>query len=204
MENRVLNQKLLKSLLISDFLVFEQNQTKNDLSYSSSKIFNSKRSTLTSLDPFDTILNLKQLVRLFSNLQKNKVKTKINFFLNDNNYLIGCLIKKFLLHPSISKHLSFEINTHKLPKKKEKFVTHFNNINCIIDFFSNPNFYKKQLKKKNRLFLLINSDLELEIDSYKIYNNFRDYKKILFFFSFLRQIILAIHSKDKYATKKKV
>ena len=205
MEKKLLNQKLLQALITSDFLFLEQNQLKKNFFFSDVNTFAFKTQTLTTLDPLETVLNLKQLIRLLLNLKKSRLKTKINFFLDDDNHMINPLIEKFFEHPSIHKHVCFEINTHKLPKEKKDNRIHYANLTCIIEGFYNQNFFKKQLKKRQRLFLRINSQFESEIDSYKIFNNFNDYKKILFFFSFIRQIILNLYPrKKKYAIKKKV
>jgi hypothetical protein len=63
---------------------------------------------------------------------------------------------------------------------------------------------KKQFYKGNYLFFKVNSKMERIQNSYKMYNEFDDYKKILFFTSFLRQILIDQYLVKNYEIQKKV
>ena len=63
---------------------------------------------------------------------------------------------------------------------------------------------KKQFYKGNFLFVKVNSQIEKTQNSYKIHNNFEDYKKALFFISFLKQILLKQYSTKRHEIQKKV
>ena len=81
---------------------------------------------------------------------------------------------------------SLKLQILKYQKKKDF------QINFILDkkISNDKNFIKKQFYKNNFLFFKVNSAIDKTQNSYKIQNNFDDYKKILFFIGFLRQTLL--------------
>ena len=204
MEKKLLNQKLLKSIINSDFLFIEVQKLREKQLFSTVNSSTINGQSIILLDALEVIKELKQLIRIFFYLKKNSTKLKLNFFFGDDNNIMGPLIQKFFQHPIILKYLDFEINSHKKPRVKLLNSKNFSNFSFMFENFSNKNFVKKELRKKNRLFLKINTDAQLESYTYKIHNNFNDYKKSIFFLTFLRQIILTLYINPRYEISKKI
>jgi len=204
MKKNLLNQKLLKSLINSDFLFIEGQKQREKQVFSTVNSSTVNAQTVVLLDALEVITELKQIIRIFFYLKKSSTKLKLNFFFGDDNSIMGPLIQKFFQHPVILNHTDFEINSHKKSRVKLLNSKKFSNFSFIFENFCNQNFMKKELKKKNRLFLKINTDAQLGSDTYKIHNNFNDYKKLIFFLTFLRQTILTLYINPSYEISKKI
>ena len=115
------------------------------------------------------------------------------------------LIKTLLDNELVKSQLSFDINENNRNLKNLKDRRKFN-VSFILDkdVSKDKNFMKKQFYKGNYLFFKINSNLERIQNSYKIYNNFDDYKKTLFFISFLKQILVKQYLIKNYEIQKKI
>lgn len=195
MEKKILNQKLIKSLINSDFFLIERQKIKKQIHHPIT-LTNSinKKQKIIALDPFEIAKDLKQLVRIFHLLKKSKQKIKLNFFFDTENTILTELIELAFKNKNfISKNILISLNPHKATKKKGTFSSPCSNVGFIIDQFQNNNFLKKQIKKKIRLFFLLNPDVQTNFDCYNIYNNVGDYKKALYFLSFLKQTLLNIN-----------
>ena len=114
------------------------------------------------------------------------------------------LLKNSLDNVLVNSQISFAINEGNRVSKNwvrsKKFCLGF-----ILDkdISRDKNFMKKQFYKGNYLFFKVNSNIERVQNSYKMYNNFDDYKKILFFISFLKQILISQYSLKSYEVQKK-
>ena len=119
--------------------------------------------------------------------------------------MLSYLLKNSLDNVLVNSQISFAINEGSRVSKNlvrsKKFCLGF-----ILDkdISRDKNFMKKQFYKGNYLFFKVNSNIERVQNSYKMYNNFDDYKKILFFISFLKQILISQYSLKSYEIQKKV
>ena len=206
MKKNTINTNLIKSLINSDFLLIEKKKQKNkhNLRFESlTTSFNKQEISL--LDPLETLKTLKQIIRLFHFAKTKKQKLDMNFFIDEENTTLSYLIKNLLNIELINSQVSFGINNktqNSRSLKKKKFFQ----LNFILDkqLSKDKNFMKKQFYKGNFLFVKVNSQIEKTQNSYKIHNNFEDYKKALFFISFLKQILLKQYSIKRHEIQKKV
>lgn len=204
--SKTTNTNLIKSLIESDFLFIEKKRKGKIYRFENfcSPFLNSR--SISFLEPFEILKGLKQIIRVFNFATKNtKSKTGLHFFLEEDNALVFQLLKKYLNNELMNSKtyfdIKFETSNLKTLKKKKDFQ-----INFILDknSLNDRNFIKKQFHKNNFLFFKIHSTIDKTQNSYKIQNNFGDYKKILFFIGFLRQIIsksYLIKKNDKSKTK---
>ena len=186
------NKNLIKSLIQSDFLFIEKKKEKKNNRFEKFQSSLLKSYSISFLEPFEILKSLKQIIRVFNFAKRNtKSKIGLHFFLEEENALIFQLLKKYLnnelLNSKMYFDIKFETSNFKISKKKKDFQ-----INFILDkkISNDKNFIKKQFYKNNFLFFKVNSAIDKTQNSYKIQNNFDDYKKILFFIGFLRQTLL--------------
>ena len=192
MKKKNFNLNLAKSLINSDFLLLEKKKTKqkHNSRFENLNISFGKQQ-ISFLDPLETLKTLKQMIRLFYFAKNSKTsRTDLHFFLDDENTIMSYLMKTLLDNELVKSQVFFDINGNSnnsnFMKKKQNFQISF-----VLDkqVSKEKNFMKKQFYKNNYLFFKINSNLEKTQNSYKIYNNFDDYKKILFFIGLLKQIL---------------
>ncbi len=190
---KVLNQNLIKSLITSDFLIVEQKKLKQqNFRYKRLTLLSKSQENFFSLDPFEVLTGFKQLIRIFQFLKKSSsLKKELHFFLDENNTTMSSLVKTVLQNKSIKSIVSFSLNsnTHNLPKNFNSKTPRMGFLldNCIS---KDKNFFRKQLNKNLFLLFQIYSNPQTLLNTYKIPNILSDYKKILFFLGFLRQILL--------------
>lgn len=202
MKKKILQQKLLKSLLNSDFLFIErknrkQSQAGRYLNLSTSFL---KNQSLVYLDVFELIKDFKQILRLISFIKKQSGNKDLNFFLKEEKNYYDVLIDNFLQVDKIKNSFSIDIDSHRVtsPKVPKKAVHLGFLVDNLLSSSSDKNFFRNQFYKNIFLFISINSEIESNTIGYSIYNNMSDYKKILFFLSFLRQVL------TQYALPKKI
>ena len=207
MKKNTINTNLIKSLINSDFLLIEKKKNKNKHNSRFESLTTSfNKQEISLLDPLETLKTLKQIIRLF-HFAKTETKQKLDmhFFIDEENTTLSYLIKNLLNTELINSQASFGINNNTQNSrnlKKKKFFQ----LGFILDkqLSKDKNFMKKQFYKGNFLFVKVNSQIEKTQNSYKIHNNFEDYKKALFFISFLKQILLKQYSIKKHEIQKKV
>jgi hypothetical protein len=203
MKKKILHQKLIKSLLNSNFLFLDKKNAnhKKDLNFryinqQSSLI---KKQNVVYLDLFESLKDLRQLMRMIFFLKKYSTKRKFHFFIDEEKIYSDSLIENFINIKELKNQDSFLINSHFL--KQPNNIKNTINLGFLLgNIFSQDNqktFFKNQFYRKTFLFSTINIEKELNF-GYKIYNDMNDYKKSLFFFSFLRQIL------KTYAVSKKI
>lgn len=188
-KNYLLSLNLIKSLTISDFLLIERKKLKNEKNcrFKNLHFFPLKKNTFIYLEPLEIIKSLKQLIRSFNFIkQQHSLKINLYFFTDEQNAIFFSLLKQFLNNKFLKSNILFNYNTNNVENLKQKF-----NLSFLLDkkLSNDKNFLKKQFYRNNFIFFKINSNIELNQNSYKIYNNFDDYKKTLFFISFLRQLL---------------
>lgn len=196
MKKKLLYQRLIKSLLDSDFLLIEQ-KSNNKKQISNSRLINNQYSlnnkqNIIYLDIFEVLKDLKQIVRIFFFVYKNSLlKKKLNFFIDSEKNFLEYLLENFF-------NSDFNVNSHvsRSNKVKEKYI----HLGILFDSFllNNKNFSRNQINRNIFLFFIINSTNEQSLVGYRTYNNITDYKKILFFLSFFKQIV------STYAISKKI
>ena len=206
MKKNTINTNLIKSLINSDFLLIEKKKQKNKHNLRFESLTTSfDKQEISLLDPLETLKTLKQIIRLFHFAKTKKQKLDMNFFIDEENTTLSYLIKNLLNIELINSQVSFGINNktqNSRSLKKKKFFQ----LSFILDkqLSKDKNFMKKQFYKGNFLFVKVNSQIEKTQNSYKIHNNFEDYKKALFFISFLKQILLKQYSIKRHEIQKKV
>ena len=196
---------LIKTLVNSDFLFLDQKNKKYNR-VETLKVFSSHKDLVVYLDPLETLKGLKQLMRAL-HFWKKRSKSKLNmhFFLNDENTMISSLLKKFLKIDILQADVMFDINSDITKTSKSKKISNYH-VGFILNkqIYNDKNFLKKQLNKDNFVLFQINPQFEINQNTYKIYNDLNDYKKSLFFISFLRKLLLNLHLINKHAISKKI
>jgi hypothetical protein len=205
MKKHVLHLNLIKTLINSDFLFLEQKNDRNSR-LKALNISTAKKNSVIYLDPLETIKTLKQLIRILSFQKKYPhLNTNLHFFLNDENTILSSLLKKFLSVNVLESNFSFDINSDIVKLTKSKKNTDYQ-LGVVLNkrLQQDKNFFKKQINNDTFLFFKINSQIEINQNAYKLFNDLNDYKKSLFFISFLRQLLLNLHLAKKHAISKKI
>lgn len=188
MKNNI-SQNLLRSLLNSDFLLEKSKGLKLKISRYQNIAYPSfiKKESYVYLEPLEIIKDLKQVIRIFQFLNKNSItkskKLDFFYFVDENSTNFEFLIPKIF---NRVKNIDFVCNPH---LKKDRVQS---KIAIVLNSLQNydKNLLKNSIQKKCYLYLKINSEIEVLYNEYKLRNNLIEYKKILFFFSFLRQLFL--------------
>jgi len=183
-----LNQNLLKSLLSSDFLLLEQKMLPGQSQRLQNSFFIDKKVAFF-LDPLEISMAFKQLIRFLQHLKKHKnLKKELHFFLDEDDTTISSFIKTFLKNNSINSLASIVLNSNKHNSIKKSNRNH-SRIGFILDSACDKNFFRKQFNKDILYLFKIDSRKDINSTVYTIQATFSDYKKIIFFLSFLRQLL---------------
>jgi hypothetical protein len=193
MNNNKIKNLLLKSVINSDFLFLESVINK-DLRHIKYKL-NSQGLKVSSLDLFETLKSLKQLIRSlkFLSNQENHI---LHIWFEKKQYvrIIDSLINKRTFKSALSIKSPFSQVTKNLYKNHLLFL--------LNEPIKNDKQKLKQLLNE-KIFLINKVNLKLEKNnwgSYKIYNEVNSFKKFLFLFI----IIDLIFKNKKYASRKKI
>jgi|TARA_B110000879_G_C11153800_1_gene505888 hypothetical protein len=175
MNNTKLKSLLLKGIIDSDFLFLNQKSGKQ-LSHTK---FHSKHKQvdITSLNLFETLKSLKQLVRSLKFIADTDNKI-LHIWLQNKQYLyiLDLLLNKIVWDVDLSIKNSLVRNSSNKLKTQLLF---------LLDFPLKNN--KKNIKRifNEHIFLINKVNLKLEKNnwgSYKLYNNLENFKKFLFLF----------------------
>ena len=175
MNNTKLKSLLLKGIIDSDFLFLNQKSGK-PLSHTK---FHSKHKQvdITSLNLFETLKSLKQLVRSLKFIADTDNKI-LHIWLQNKQYLyiLDLLLNKIVWDVDLSIKNSLVRNSSNKLKTQLLF---------LLDFPLKNN--KKNIKRifNEHIFLINKVNLKLEKNnwgSYKLYNNLENFKKFLFLF----------------------
>lgn len=177
---------LYNSLLKSDFLILSDvNKKTNNLITKNIKL---KNSNIITLDSLSILKSIKQMVKTIELLKKNSKKVIIYIILS-SNYQFYFLLKSFF-NKNFVKNIDIKV------ENSLNFKTDHNTASMILnlDTFSNKSehflLFKHLLSKKIYLLFKINSNVEFNfLNSYKIYNDILNFKKILFLIVLLQYII---------------
>ena len=193
MNNNKIKNLLLKSVVNSDF-VFLESFTNKDLRHIKYKL-NSQGLKVSSLDLFETLKSLKQLIRSLKFLANQKSNI-LHIWFEKKQYvrIIDSLINTRTLKSALSIKSPFT----QIPKNVYK--------NHLLFLLNEPIKNDKQKLKQllnEKIFLINKVNLKLEKNnwgSYKIYNEVNSFKKFLFLFI----VIDLIFKNKKYASRKKI
>ena len=193
MNNNKIKNLLLKSVINSDFLFLESVINK-DLRHIKYKL-NSQGLKVSSLDLFETLKSLKQLIRSLKFLS-NQESNILHIWFEKKQYvrIIDSLINKRTFKSALSIKSPFSQVTKNLYKNHLLFL--------LNEPIKNDKQKLKQLLNE-KIFLINKVNLKLEKNnwgSYKIYNEVNSFKKFLFLFI----IIYLIFKNKKYASRKKI
>jgi len=196
MTKLLLNQNLIKSLINSDFLLIEKKKNRKNIKYNSSNIFSIDKKTIFCLEPLEVSMLLKQMIRYFYFISKMKhLKKELHLFFNEDDTTLSSLAKGFFKNEYLNTLTSFIINSNKSDLKVKNFNKQSVGFIFDTELSADKNFFKKQFNKNILLFFELNPSYKIELNSYKIQTTFIDYKRALFFFSLLRQVLQIIHNK---------
>lgn len=175
MHNKKLKYLLLKGIVDADFLFLNRNRNKQ-LSYLKSNLQN-KKINILSLNLFETLKSLKQLIRSlkFLSTSKNKI---LHIWLKNKQYLY--LLDILINQINWNTELSIKNSLVRKSLYRLKMQSLF-----LLDVPLKNN--KKNIKRifNENIFLINKINLKLEKNnwgSYKIYNNLENFKKFLFLF----------------------
>jgi len=185
----ILNQNLLKALITSDFLL-ETSKLSHVSRYQNLTINSPfRKHSYVFSDPLETVKDLKQIVRILNFLKRTSYKEDwpiLDFFFSVNDNLTSFE----LLIPKILQRLDwFNLNPH-------LNALAFNNpkpsLAIILSNLQNfeGDLTKKRVNKKCYLFLKTNSGADEFFGEYKVRHSLNEFKKTIFFLTFLRQALL--------------
>jgi len=176
---KLVNSQLIKNLIDTDFLFLESKNKK------SSHLLNSLKSdTLFQnvLDPVELIPSLKQIIKLIVYIKKNNFKRLIVKVDNKQHYF---LLKEYLMeHPT---NFNIQIQNSFF---KDNLCNEDKKIVLFLDRKHPKNSIERLFSKKILLNIKINSKIEQNnFNSYKLYNDLFDIKKIIFLITLLHKLL---------------
>lgn len=178
------NLFLYKSLVESDFLIVEKHNCLK-APFFDKKILLDKNSFIGTLDIFSTIKSLKQFISIVQFVKKN---TKVIHLIahNKQNYHF---LKQLLLQKSNS--LQNLLVIHNSLDFALKGLNTDDAVLILDDFYLNNSLHliKRLVSTQSYLIQKINTNVEKNLfGSYKLFNDFKDYKKLLFLVVLIEQI----------------
>ena len=179
-----LQYKLFNSLLQSDFCLFQKKSAKQTSFINSIVKLNSSK-WINSLDLLQISKSLKQLVRLFQFLKSQK-KSQLLLWVDNKQY--QHLLNELLQTKRQQDH-AFQIELD-LFRNKE-FTNVFQVLIALNQTLSANKKTLKYLFEQNILLLTkINSSLESNnLNTYKIFNDLSEFKKLVFVVALIEQIL---------------
>ncbi len=180
-----INIKLLETILETDLLLVERPSKNNSRLLKEKFSAGSNSEPIYTLEIFEALKSLKQLVRVLQFLSKRDSKNL--YVCSSNKIILGFLNSIFgndhdksqiIIQSNFTKIKSSGNPTSSLLLLDESLLGH-NNV------------FKKLFEENILIINKINSKIELNNNcTYKIYNNILDSKKLVFFMALLRQILL--------------
>jgi len=187
-KNTIKHDFLLKSLIDSDFLLFEPQKTV--ASHQLKSILSLNSSSIAIIDSLELLKNLQQFVRVlqFLKKQKSRFKKQTNVNLENSPVLHICidndqfanLIKTFLKDADLKLFILFLVGNSLSREKISQNSCHmFLLLNQSLKKTKNLSY--NLIDKNIYLVTQINAYLEKnKWGAYKIYNELSDFKKIIF------------------------
>ena len=183
------NINFLNSLIDSDFLILEKaSPNKNNRFLKSNlKLLNSKKKSFFLLNFFELIKMFHQMFRILQFFKNSKSPELFLNFKEENFIKVA--------------HFYVKYNKNILPVKFKNNTSSFKNLSSFMillnKIFNNKNDLKRLIDLNMLIFVQINSFVNKNNNIYKLFNNFDNYKKLIFFLIFLKKF----YSKN---TKKKL
>ena len=183
------NINFLNSLIDSDFLILEKaSLNKNNRFLKSNlKLLNSKKKSFFLLNFFELIKMFHQMFRILQFFKNSKSPELFLNFKEENFIKVA--------------HFYVKYNKNILPVKFKNNTSSFKNLSSFMillnKIFNNKNDLKRLIDLNMLIFVQINSFVNKNNNIYKLFNNFDNYKKLIFFLIFLKKF----YSKN---TKKKL
>jgi hypothetical protein len=168
MGNKSLNLKFLNIIIESDFLIISKNNLKNRF--------------ITQIDLENLIKSLKQFIRILQILKQNK-STNFSIIVENKQ-------KKFF----VDKYIKFNDKNFKVGLKVQNLVNTSNSLQSLlfvdIPFPKNLNNVKKLVSQNIYLITTLSTFLEnQDFGFYKVYNDTKDIKKVIFLISLINSIL---------------
>jgi hypothetical protein len=183
------NINFLNSLIDSDFLILEKaSPNKNNRFLKSNlKLLNSKKKDFFLLNFFELIKMFHQMFRILQFFKNSKSPELFLNFKEENFVKVA--------------HFYVKSNKNILPVKFKNNTSSLKNLSSFMillnKIFNNKNDLKRLIDLNMLIFVQINSFFTKNNNVYKLFNNFDNYKKLIFFLIFLKKF----YSKN---TKKKL
>jgi hypothetical protein len=169
-----INIALFKSLVNSEFLILSASCKQNDRKLDYKIISRAQNKVESSLDIFELVKSLKQLVRV---LQFLKTFKKKQFIICSSNLNVLSFLDLYKKELKFSESLILESNY-----KKVKSLTTLRSLLLLEDLPNSEESFSRNFFEKNILILTkVNAAFERNsYGTYKIYNEMSDYKKLMF------------------------
>ena len=183
------NINFLNSLIDSDFLILEKSSPNKNNRFlkSNLKLLNSKKKSFFLLNFFELIKMFHQMFRILQFFKNSKSPELFLNFKEENFIKVA--------------HFYVKYNKNILPVKFKNNTSSFKNLSSFMillnKIFNNKNDLKRLIDLNMLIFVQINSFVNKNNNIYKLFNNFDNYKKLIFFLIFLKKF----YSKN---TKKKL
>lgn len=183
------NINFLNSLIDSDFLILEKlSPNKNNRFLKSNlKLLNFKKKSFFLLNFFELIKMFHQMFRILQFFKNSKSPELFLNFKEENFVKVA--------------HFYVKSNKNILPVKFKNNTSSLKNLSSFMillnKIFNNKNDLKRLIDLNMLIFVQINSFFTKNNNVYKLFNNFDNYKKLIFFLIFLKKF----YSKN---TKKKL
>jgi hypothetical protein len=177
-----LKSKFLRSIVSYDFSLIKTKKTRNT-THTSLRLKTDENLVLDSLNLFTLRKNLKAFTRILL-FSKRFKKTITTIYIQDN--FLSSLLKNLLKEFPINK--SVEVETSFLNLKDKRVLRH---AIMLDEPFSKYTRINSLIKRDITLISKFNSLYELRSPGvYKTFNNINDFKKLLFFFTFLKKNLI--------------
>ena len=179
-----INQSLLKSLVNSDFLIINKVDSKRSLFTDDIiNVRSNEMKKIQQLDVFTLMKSLKQTIRLLQTLKKSE-KKKLKILINNKSHA-------HLLNDYLTKNLDIDLTVNSSFSLEKSNLDVFKLL-FLLDFPIENKTKIIQRLLTNQFYLISKFNIKEERNNwftYKVFNNFDDFKKVLFFIALLNQTL---------------
>lgn len=178
-----INSILFRSIIETEFFLLS-NTVKKKINNFDVGILSNKRGTFT-LEMFELVKNLKQLIRILQFLNEQKTKKLI---VCSSNKSVIAFLNLYQSELNLGKSI-------KVQKDLSKIDSTSKSIQALLlledPLKHNLNSLTKLLEKKVSIISKINAKVEVKnFGTYKLYNDTANYKKLAFIFTLLHQVLI--------------
>ena len=179
-----INIKLLRSIIETDFFLIAGRLKQKNCYLKSAVLLGAKNKATYSLEVFELIKSIKQLIRL---IQFLKSSTKSNLCIySSNDQFVGLIISFLKENPS---SVSIKVLSNLIKIKGNSNVTQ---ALLALDkpLFESNKMIKKLFDENIPLIYKINPKIELSHGVYKMFNDISNFKKLVFLIIVISQVTL--------------